>query len=302
MIDSGLDVGSSCIRACADDIGIGLVETRSLLEVFHAFREVGEVTKLRTKPKKCKIVVLGVEPEKRIFETKRWLHDCLPEWAGMDTVRSARYLGHFFGPDGHLDEWKAAEGKWLRRSLALAASGCAAPAAIIEYNVRIASVLQYLAMLSPLPASIIRSEKHLLHKIIHLPPNAPGHDEAVDVGFWGLPVLASVRASAAGASFRTAWRFRDTWEKAFSLLTEAAEMGIGMKNFCEGVRSPEHWLGPPFADFFARRGAAAPCASRRPRGARCPIIGKTSCRKQPPRPSGSASSSLRVMSSLSGAA
>ena len=54
---------------------------------------------------------MGPEPEKRSFETQRWLHDCVPEWAGMATVRCARYLGHMLGPSGYEEEWRAAEGK-----------------------------------------------------------------------------------------------------------------------------------------------------------------------------------------------
>ena len=56
----------------------------------------------------------------------------------------------------------------------------------------------------------------------------------LDIGFWGLPVLASVRSSAAAASFRTAWRFRDTWGPAYNMLTEAAEGGIDLNKFYMG--------------------------------------------------------------------
>ena len=124
------------------------------------------------------------------------------------------------------------------------------PAAIVEYNIRILTVLQHIAMLAPLPLSICKTERHLLHKILHLPPNSLGHDEVMDIGFWGLPVLASVRSSAAAASFRTAWRFRDTWGPAYNMLTEAAEGGIDLNKFYKGIRSPDHWIGPAFAVFL----------------------------------------------------
>ena len=52
-------IGTPWIRACAYDIGIGLVETRSLKQLLHTFQEVAVVTRLKTKAKKCKIVVLG---------------------------------------------------------------------------------------------------------------------------------------------------------------------------------------------------------------------------------------------------
>ena len=81
-------------------------------------------------------------------------------------------------------------------------------------------------------------------------PNSLGHDETLDIGFWGLPVLASARASAAAASFRTAWRFRSTWEPAYAMLTEAAEGGVDLRKFFQGVRSPDHWSGPAFAVFL----------------------------------------------------
>ena len=67
------------------------------------------------------------------------------------------------------------------------------PAAIIEYNIRNLTVLQYIAMLSPLPVSVLKTERHLLHKILHLPPNALGQDELLDLDAWGVAIRVFCR-------------------------------------------------------------------------------------------------------------
>ena len=46
------------------------------------------------------------------------------------------------------------------------------------------------------------------------------------------------------------------------MLTQAAESGIDLRDFYKGVRSPRHWLGPPFADFLRKSWQGGPlCAS-----------------------------------------
>ena len=94
IADPGYSIDVPCIRACADDIGAALKEGRDLKTLHATFAEVAHVSKLKTKPKKCQVVVLGAEAEKRTFETKRWIADCVPAWENMAVVRTAKYLGH----------------------------------------------------------------------------------------------------------------------------------------------------------------------------------------------------------------
>ena len=76
--------------------------------------------------------------------------------------------------------------------------------------------------------------------MLHLPPNALGAHGLLDVEAWGLPRIAAVRAPAAGAALRTAWRCRAEWLAACRLLDMAAESGLDMVKYHAGDRSPEY--------------------------------------------------------------
>ena len=83
---------------------------------------------------------------------------------------AAEYLGCFLGSSAGGVQWDKPWAMWQFRAHLVAAAQTSAQLASIAYNVRVASVLSYLAQFLVLPAKTLRQQRFVLQKILHVPP------------------------------------------------------------------------------------------------------------------------------------
>ena len=82
---------------------------------------------------------------------------------------AAECLGCFMGPSAGSLQWVKPWAKWQLRAHLVAGAQTSAQLASIAYNVRVASVLSYLAQFLVLPAKTLRQQWLVLQKILHVP-------------------------------------------------------------------------------------------------------------------------------------
>jgi hypothetical protein len=137
------------------------------------FGEAEALAGLKLKVKKTNFIPLNLAgSEDASGELKSWLYTFVPQWADVQIVSSARYLGAFLGPKAASLMWKAPIAKWSNRCLALAQAG-APPGITIElYNTRALTTLSYVSQFSEFPERALPRERAMLGRILHLPGNA----------------------------------------------------------------------------------------------------------------------------------
>jgi len=190
------------------------------------FQEAEKAMQLKVKPSKCKLVLLCAESEVKMADVSAWLTSHAPRWRAMSVCRAAKYLGHWMGPDAFPLVWKGPEAKFRLRVRELAAVGAAAFETAKDYNAMVVPVLQYIAKLHRLPASLQSYERHALTTVLHMPPSTMGLAELLDLDSWNGPSFRSMTAMAGSMALRTAWRFYDCWNLLAVRLKQAAEDSI----------------------------------------------------------------------------
>lgn len=99
MLEAALRaVGPSALWACADDVGAVCYSKTHLLAMRHPFKVAEGAARLRLKPTRCQLILLG-EPatESAVGRIRSWLREAAPEWDRFAVVGHACYLGVFLG-------------------------------------------------------------------------------------------------------------------------------------------------------------------------------------------------------------
>ena len=68
---------------------------------------VEKAMRMKVKPKTCKVVLLCDQKEVSPGDVAIWMTKHAPEWRSMEVARTAKYLGHWMGPDGGTKCWTA---------------------------------------------------------------------------------------------------------------------------------------------------------------------------------------------------
>ena len=87
------------LRACADDIGIAMLDMRYLKDAFKVFEMSRKIANQCLKPAKCKLIPLNIEmSEELACSIKEWLEAHIPGWSNFVVTSSAKYLGFSTSP------------------------------------------------------------------------------------------------------------------------------------------------------------------------------------------------------------
>ena len=143
---------STCVRACADDIGGAFSSISELRKIVPVFRVAQEVAGLQLKLSKCVIVPLHRRCSPHVVELiKIWLAKHIPIWHDFNVCGASKYLGIFLGPSAGATQWSLPLEKWSARAATITDVGASAAIAANLYNTRAVTTMSYVAQLRLLP-------------------------------------------------------------------------------------------------------------------------------------------------------
>ena len=136
--------------------------------------------------------------------SRKWLRVEIPEWASCQIVSCAKYLGMFLGPVVGNANWRAPTTKWTKRTKEFANNGAQLGTSISMYHRRAQSVLAYPSNFVFLPLEYLRTERHLIGKLLHLPGNAMASSAFFSLGKWHSYYILSSLAYNLASLMRSA--------------------------------------------------------------------------------------------------
>ena len=101
-----------------------------------------------------------------------WLAYNLPQWVDFDIRPTGKYLGLYVGPVSANKLWTNAANKWATRAHVIGSSAIPLQLSATLYNGRSATCLGYIAQMVLPPDRLLRQERYILSKVLHLPPNS----------------------------------------------------------------------------------------------------------------------------------
>ena len=249
---SGHRVHRYVLRACADDLGLVLRHLRTLRALVRLFSGFERASGLALKISKCVLVPLARQPWAALAaDVQRWLCTEVPAWSAFCVSRAAKYLGAHIGPGAHTVLWTSQMQKFLRSVDVLRDASTPISMTALLYNTVTVQRLAFLCQFSELPDAILRAERHLLGRILHLPGSTLATHGAHALEEWGLPPLTSLRAFAAAIAWRAATRtlsWRAIWAEYLALASEE----LPSWDWWRGQHFDARWWdGPPFAAHLA---------------------------------------------------
>eukprot|EP00959_Pyramimonas_sp_CCMP1952_P178655 3734352-Pyramimonas_sp.AAC.1 len=169
--------------ATADDVGATLPSIGLLPLLSPPFVAARTFANLSLQTAKCAIVPLAGRCSDAVVQKYRQqILTLIPAWADFKIAGSTEFLGMQFGPAAELDaQWAAPTRKWRERVREIALSRSPTDASCRIYNFGAITVLSYLCQLFPPPVSLLRAERHVLHRLLRLPPNSFGLAELLSI-------------------------------------------------------------------------------------------------------------------------
>ena len=224
---------------------------------------------LTLKPSKCNAIPTSEPLSENLKEVLRnWLEVHIPEWVGINILPAAKYLGFYIGPKAAELQWRKAIAKYLAKSVAIGRSGVPASLATRKYNQDTASVLMYLAQLSPLPPNFQQIERTGLFTIYHIATNSMTLPTLLRLAEAGGPSPTNIGAAAKASMFRMAAKTCPCWQNWMKQLRSSVQFNGTLrmaamdelssniwdsKPFCENLE--DAWLGYPSDTFWSPSGA-----------------------------------------------
>ena len=154
-------------RAYADDIAVVISNLwTSIVALFHAFREFQVASLLEVKAAKCVLVPLW---RASLHAVARLLREILPPWANFQVSLAAKYLGVYIGFDAQALTWKTPIAKYTSRCANLLSCSGGLHVTTSLYNVFAVSVTSFCSQLYPLPAELLRAERHYVELLTRGP-------------------------------------------------------------------------------------------------------------------------------------
>ena len=183
------------------------------------------------------------------------------EWAAINIVSAAKYLGFYIGPEAAAAQWRKAVAKYLAQSVQIGRSGVPASLATHKYNQNAASVLMYLAQLAPLPKNFNQTERTGLFTIYHLATNSMTLPTLVRLRGAGGPSPTNVAAAAKACMFRMAAKTCSCWQSWMVQLRSNAQVNGTLLMVARGELSSTLWdCGTPshFPKLWRMLGSVSP--------------------------------------------
>lgn len=110
------ELGPSGVFIYADDVAVVLPSIRGIGRVQRIFQAFGDVTGLRLKPQKCRLLPLRLHDAHELDNVARYaagLASMAPMWSNMKAAYSGEYLGVNIGPGPTLAQrWEKLAAKY----------------------------------------------------------------------------------------------------------------------------------------------------------------------------------------------
>ena len=144
--------------------------------------------------------------------------------------------------------WSGPYNKWVHRANAIGAAGLAPSLGALAYNARAFSVLQYIGQLLPPPPYMIRKEKSLIQRVLHVSNNTFPKCFPFLAKEYGLSQFSSLQANSFAARFRAASRTITSLESNRRALGEARACFGNLAMLGQLAHSLPWWDSPPIVD------------------------------------------------------
>jgi len=234
------------VRAFADDIAAVIEGLRQLYRISQIFKLAEKTANLKLKAAKCVLIPLGLPCDERVKAlVKQYVEQHVPEWTGVEIGTQGKYLGFRVGPAAGAKVWSAAQGKWISRSLAIAAAKVAPSLGVAAYNQRSLPCLGYIAQIVPPTKAMLRLEKSLNQKVFHVLNNTFPKSFLYRGKSFGMPQFDSLKVLSWSARFRTATKTLRNVSRNLADWT-AAVQADGSLGMTAGLRDRlPHWDSCP---------------------------------------------------------
>ncbi len=240
-------VDGGIVRACADDIGASISRLVHLKKLFIVFEFAKSVSNMHLKPKKCNIIPTNIPcTEQVVAHIKAWLLQHIPEWANFKVVPQAIYLGFHLGPAIAHVQWASTINKWTDRTKHIASTGVGPSLGIFAYNFTALPVLGYRAQLLPPPRGINIKEIHLLHHLLHLPPNTFDLNLFFQFEQFGGSSIKSAITYCTSCIFRASFAMIRGWKSQLDTLRADQINYLPAALWTSPTLAPPFWDTPPF--------------------------------------------------------
>ena len=251
------------IKAFADDIGGVFKKLVNLTKLEAIFARFAEISGLRLKPAKSKIIPLGREPNGANLEEVRALVRVLaPNWARIGVDAVGEYLGFQVGQKGGtVASWQKPAQKFVERALLLGAAGLSAAEGTCLYNSSVAGVLGYVEQLCPLDKSVTKLEQGAVERALHALHNSVPIRVLHCGKQFGMINVVSIAARSNAALVRAARSTCSSWRFWSEELRQARVAHGPMLNCVpenESLRDNYWWDSEAFADALGRADREAP--------------------------------------------
>lgn len=141
----------TCIRACADHIGVATYKLSVLNLLYLIFKLAEIITGLRLTPSKRVLVPAGeILSEELSLRITGWLVLNIQEWQAFRIRLVGKYLGCWLGPESSLLCWQSPMKKWKDRAKAIAAAKAPPSISAMIYKIGALPILMYVAQRIPL--------------------------------------------------------------------------------------------------------------------------------------------------------
>ena len=250
------------IRACADDVGAAIRDFRYLNRLFHVFRSAREIANLTLKPSKCNLVPssLPFSPE-TVQYISSWIQSNIPDWAALNIVPHAKYLGFIMGPIIKEVQWSGVFSKWLARGKAIANSHACPGTTTFSYNHTGVPILGYRGQLIELPHDAGMRERHFLHFLWHIPTNTLDLSTFFNTQSLGAYHFQSVKCFCKASMFRAASQTISGWEQQVAKLKRLVLDHLPASSWTFDVLAPSFWDTPAYVQNLAACVAGIPSDS-----------------------------------------
>ena len=239
-------------RAFADDIANVVESISTLLKLSKVFDLIRNASNLGLKIKKCVLIPLGGPLTDGLYtKVQNYLNDHLPQWANVRIQDRGEYLGFGVGPKIKEKVWSKPKAKWDSRARRVSAAKLAPSLGVQQYNARAVPTMSYVAQISPLDASIIKTEKSVIQNVFHVLNNTFPMSLIFRMKAISGPQPMSLQVLSYAARYRAAVTTLTTWRENLDKLNKCRYEDAPMGWLAGTVHSTPWWGTPPIVDYVA---------------------------------------------------
>ena len=161
----------------------------------------------------------------------------------------------FLGPHSGVESWRAPITKWIFRTREFAKSGAKTGMAINMYLGRAITTLAYPSNFILFPMESLRTERHIVCKLLHLPGNAIASSELFSMDRWHSYSISSCLAFNIASLMRSALVTHTIYYSLYNDLKGQVNNFIGehalqdIPHLCQFL-SPKNWDTVPMVSIL----------------------------------------------------